>query len=76
MAESVTPALFQNIIASIMLNEKELRIDIFRSGGQQPILVRIVHIPTGTVAQSVPNRSQISAIREAKEKLEKLLIER
>ena len=77
VALAVTPAE-----SYITLDEKDVKIDLFHSGGaggqnvnKVETAVRVTHIPTGTVVVCQDERSQLSNKRRALENLEKRLTE-
>jgi len=54
------------------MNDKDVRIETFRSGPLSPVAVRVTHLPTG-LSVKVTGASSISARRRATKKLEELV---
>ena len=64
----------------INLKESDLKYEVFRAGGpggqhvnKVSTAIRIVHIPTGTIATATESRSQLQNKKHAKERLTQLL---
>ena len=57
------------------MDEKDLRVDTFTSGVQQPCLVRVTHLPTGKTAQAT-DVSRLRAEKQARNELREALAPR
>jgi peptide chain release factor 1 len=81
-SDTVSATVYGKRDATVIIDEKDLKIDLFRSGGKggQNVnkvqsAVRITHIPTNTVVVCRDERSQLMNKARALENLKKILTE-